>query len=125
MQVSLVGKRILIVEDEYLIASVLKGALTEHGAVVVGPVSNVSKALVLVHDEPIDAALLDVNLGSSNSYPVADLLDERSVPYMFLSGYDGWSLPEKHQTTLRLSKPFTLPALLSAIERLLSQTAAS
>ena len=123
MQVILAGKRILVVEDDYLIAADLERALTAHGVVVVGPASNVNKALVLFDDESIDAALLDVNLEGSNSYIVADRLKERLVPYMFLSGYDGGSLPEKYRTIPRLSKPFTMSALLSAIERLLSQTA--
>jgi DNA-binding response OmpR family regulator len=120
MQGSLVGKHILVVEDEYYIASDLKRALTKHGAVVVGPVGDVNKGLALLDHQPLDAAVLDVNLEGSTSYPIADLLVEHSVPYLFLTGYDGWSLPEKYRASPRVAKPFTVAAVLSAVEQLFS-----
>jgi DNA-binding response OmpR family regulator len=119
MQNTLAGKRILVVEDEYFIASDLKRALVEHGAVVVGPVGDLNDGLAAMRGQPVDAAVLDVNLEGTNSYPIADLLTETSVPYIFLTGYDGWSLPEKYRAMPRIAKPHSMPAVLSAVEQLL------
>lgn len=116
----LAGKRILVVEDEYFIASDLKRALVNEGVVVIGPVGDVTRALSLMNDEALDAAVLDVNLEGSNSYPIADVLMRHSVPYIFLTGYDGWSLPEQYRATPRVAKPFSMPIVLSAIEQLLA-----
>jgi len=120
VQNGLKGKRILVVEDEYFIASDLKQALVQYGATVIGPVGDLNKGLSLLDCEPLDAAVLDINLEGSASYPIADLLVENAVPYLFLTGYDGWSLPEKYQANPRMGKPFTVSAVISAIEQLLT-----
>lgn len=116
---SLAGKRILIVEDEYFIAADLRRTLTREGADIVGPVSNLQAGLDLTQ-EPIDAAVLDVNLEEAMSYPIADELRNRSVPYMFLTGYDGWSLPPGYQNDARLAKPFATRSLVTMVEHLIA-----
>lgn len=75
----LAGRRVLVVEDEYFIAVDLKRALSKEGALVVGPVRDLAAGLSLA-DEPIDAAILDVNLEEAMSYPIADRLRDRKVP---------------------------------------------
>ena len=117
MEQALAGKRILVVEDEYYIASDLKRALLRAGAVPVGPTGDLPDALLLA-DGPVDAALLDVNLEGAESYPVADLLAERSVPFVFLTGYDGWALPSAYRDAPRVAKPFGVHQVISALERL-------
>ncbi|WP_102960839.1 response regulator [Mangrovicella endophytica] len=119
---TLADKRILIVEDEYFIASELKRTLKNEGAVVVGPVSDLEGGLMLA-EEPLDAAVLDVNLEETLSYPIADRLSSRGIPYMFLTGYDGWSLPAQHRETARLAKPFMSKSVVAMVEKLVSPEA--
>lgn len=81
------GRRVLVVEDEYLIAAEVKRWLQEAGAEVIGPVPSVDQALDLVEDQRLDAAVLDINLGHGDtSYPVADRLEMLRVPYLFATG---------------------------------------
>lgn len=114
---ALARKRILVVEDEYFIAAELKRTLEKEGAVVVGPVGNLAAGLELA-DQPIDAALLDVNLGEAMSYPIADRLHDSGIPYMFLTGYDDWSLPADYRNVARLAKPFPMHSVVATIEKL-------
>ena len=107
------GLRILIVEDEYFIAADLRRALDAAGAVVVGPVGDLNSAMRLVRQESLDLVLLDVNLAGEASYPVAETLGERGVPVLFLTGYDGWSMPERYRATPRMAKPFAADALVT------------
>ena len=82
-------RRILVVEDEYLIAMNLQDGLENVGSVVLGPVPSVEKAIKKIESEPhIDAAVLDVNLGGALSYGVADKLIARKIPFVFTSGYE-------------------------------------
>ena len=82
--VSLSGRRILVVEDEFLIATELKRWLHEAGAEVIGPVPSVDQALDLIEDHRLDGAVLDITLGDGDtSYPVADRLEVLRVPYLF------------------------------------------
>ncbi len=78
---------VLIVEDEWLVAIDLAEEVTGDGYEVLGPAHTVSEALDLIKDADVDAALLDVNLRNETSYPVAEALAERGVPFSFLSGY--------------------------------------
>ncbi|MBT2245033.1 MULTISPECIES: response regulator [Sphingobium] len=113
------SRHILIVEDDYFIASDLKKILLAEGANVVGPVGDLFGATRLAESEKIDIAVLDVNLRGSNSYTLADSLAKRAIPHMFLTGYDGWSMPEKYRHTPRLSKPFCVTQVVKMIEELL------
>jgi CheY-like chemotaxis protein len=81
-------RRILVVEDEYLIAMNLQDGLENVGSVVLGPVPSVETAIKTIESEPhIDAAVLDVNLGGALAYPVADMLLARKIPFVFTSVY--------------------------------------
>lgn len=125
MAVNLAGKRILVVEDEYFIASDIKRALVKAEATVVGPVGHLGEGLALLGGEPLDGAILDVNLEGATSYPIADKLAERDVPYLFLTGYDGWSLPERYRAAPRIAKPFQIGAVLKTIEGLMTKEPAA
>lgn len=116
--INLTGRRLLIVEDEYFIASDLKRALEAQGVVVVGPVGRVADALALIEREPIDAATLDVNLGTAMCYPIAEQLTKRGVPFLFLTGYDGWTMPEWLRDVPLLIKPFDSAAVIAAVRSL-------
>ena len=119
MASALAGKRILVVEDEYFIASDIKRTLRQEGAVIVGPVGNLEGGLSLA-EEPIDAAVLDVNLDEAMSYPIADRLRTRSIPYLFLTGYDGWSMPPEYRDAVRLAKPFPPRSVVAMVEKLVA-----
>jgi CheY-like chemotaxis protein len=73
---------------------------------VVGPAANLDEALVLARDSEIDVAVLDVNLAGKPIFPVADLLRERGVPYIFASGYGEAGVNEGHRGAPVLQKPF-------------------
>jgi CheY-like chemotaxis protein len=92
MNSGLAGKRVLLVEDEVLVAWALEDMLTALECAVVGPVARVNEALALIDAEMVDAAVLDVNLDGQKSYPVADALAARGVPFVFATAYDKGSL---------------------------------
>lgn len=125
MTASLAGKRILIVEDEYFIASDLKRALEGEAAIVLGPVGELAKGLDMLHAATPDAAILDVNLQGEDSYAIADSLASRAIPYMFLTGYDAWALRGEYRAIPRLSKPFETQAVLDCVETLLAMEAST
>ncbi|WBH15344.1 response regulator [Sphingomonas radiodurans] len=115
---SLKGRRILIVEDEYFIASDLKRVLESVEADVIGPVGDLASGLDLAHREALDAAILDVNLEGTLSYRLADYLEQQHVPHAFVTGYDGWSMPEVYRDRPRITKPFTDASVLAAVAAL-------
>lgn len=104
------GKRILAVEDDYFLADDLRGDLESHGATVIGPVSSVNEALALIESGRVDAAILDIELDAETSYPVAFVLDERNVPFVFVTGASKDTIPE-HFSKFVLGKPSSLQAI--------------
>jgi CheY-like chemotaxis protein len=101
------GHRLLIVEDEYLIAADLAASLEKVGAEVVGPAASVKEALELVQEDAgqLDAAVLDINLRGEQVFPVADVLARRGVPFVFTTGYDGVAVPSPYAGVPRFEKP--------------------
>jgi CheY-like chemotaxis protein len=100
------GRRILLVEDEYLIAFDLASLLESKGAEVIGPAASVHEALALLGTGTLpDAAVLDVNLGNERVFPVADELEAANVPFVFLSGYDAKVIPGRYATVPCCTKP--------------------
>jgi DNA-binding response OmpR family regulator len=113
---SLAGCRILVVEDEYLIAMEIKRWLLAAGSEVLGPVPSVDQALDLIEDDRPDAAVLDVNLGDGETvYPVADKLEVLSVPYLFATGDVRVAEASVYRHRPRLEKPFMKAELVRAI----------
>jgi CheY-like chemotaxis protein len=108
---------ILVVEDEYLIALDLARTLCELGAQVLGPVPSADEALHLIRErgEELDAAILDVNLGSHTVYPVADHLRERGIRFVFATGYDAWTIPEAYGDVPRCDKPINTDELVRVL----------
>ena len=111
-------RRILIVEDEYLIASDLAMRLEDMGAVIVGPAPTAKAALALIAtDHAIDGAILDINLGGTLVYPVADALRTARVPFIFASGYDEIAVPDTYRYVPRCQKPVDYEALARTLWR--------
>lgn len=107
--------RILVVEDEMIIALFLDDFLTELGHEVVGPASRVGRAMHLVETEAFDLALLDINVAGEEIYPVAAELKARGVPFIFLSGYGARGLRGDWAGSSMLEKPFVPEALKTSI----------
>ena len=117
----LAGLRILVVEDEPLIAMELIDNLEDVGAAPFGPVMTVAGALSIVRSgEPLDAALLNVNLRGEASFPVADALIERGVPFLFVTGNDAF-VRERYPRVPRHPKPAHMPVLIEALGQLLHE----
>ena len=87
------GLRVLLVEDENLVALLLEDMLAELGHTVVGPVARLDKALETAQREAFDVAILDVNINGEDSYPIAEALAARGIPFVFSTGYGKKSLP--------------------------------
>jgi DNA-binding response OmpR family regulator len=106
-QAALAGLRILLVEDNFLVAEHLRGMLSDHGCVVVGPVPHVASALDLLRDgDRLDGAVLDINLNGEYCFPLAKALETRSVPFLFLTGYDDRTMiPLEFRGVPYLGKP--------------------
>ena len=116
-------RRILIVEDEYLIAINLQDGLENIGSVVLGPVPSVEKAIKKIESEPhIDAAVLDVNLGGALAYPVADMLVARKIPFVFISGYEDTALRNRYSQVKNCPKPYLFQAIEEALVEAMSRS---
>ena len=117
----LTGRRILVVEDEALVAMLVEDALVDAGATVIGPAATVAEALSLLAsqgDSPPHAAVLDVNLAGEPSTPVADALAARGVPFVVATGYGVSGLPQGHGSVPVLAKPYDPDELTSTLGRL-------
>jgi CheY-like chemotaxis protein len=109
------GKRILVVEDELLVAMMIEDILLEQNCSVIGPFSNLTDALAAAQTASFDAAVLDVNLHGQKSYPVGEILAARKIPFFLLSGYGEAALPEDHPEWRTCNKPFTAAELIQAL----------
>lgn len=108
--------RVLVVEDEYLLANELAMELGDKGAVVLGPVPSVEQALALLEDEAaLDGAILDVNLGGQPVFSLADDLIGRGVPLVFTTGYDAAALPLRFAHYPRCEKPINIGRITAAL----------
>jgi CheY-like chemotaxis protein len=114
------GRRILVVEDEYFLATELELELGEAGAVVVGPAPSVGQALALIGPDPaLDCALLDINLGGEMVFPVADRLMAHGVPFVFATGYTARDIPDRYAGVPRITKPAEPQAFARALTEIL------
>ena len=99
------GNRVLLVEDEILVAMMMKDILTELGFSVIGPFSRLSEAMVAAVHEDINAGIIDVNLGGEFVYPVADVLAARKIPFVFITGYGVESIDSRFGYVPIVKKP--------------------
>jgi CheY-like chemotaxis protein len=119
---SLCGRRILVVEDEILVALLLQDMLADLGCLVVGPAASVDEALAMIETQAVDAAVLDVNLSGQMSYPVADALVARNVPFVFSTGYASNRLQEGYRAFPALQKPYHMSELCNALAGVVAPT---
>ena len=114
------GKRVFVVEDEFLGALLLEEELLALGFTIVGPFTSVATAIEAARREQFDFAILDINLGGEMVFPLADELSARGVPFLFVSGYGEMNRPERHRGTPCLAKPYEQTGLVRAIDLLLA-----
>ena len=109
------GLRVLVVEDEFLVSMDIELMLRELGCEVVGPVADVETALRAAREQPLDLALLDINLGGQPVTAVADALAARAVPFALCTGYRHDQLSGRYPGAPKLMKPFQIADLGSAL----------
>lgn len=115
------GLRVLIAEDEFLVALSLEEDLRGHGCEIVGPFSRLADARKAAEEEEVDVALLDVNMNGEMAYPVADALAARGILFIFLSGYGATNFPERYRSAPRVPKPYDPSSLIKEIRKLLAR----
>jgi len=113
------GRHILVVEDEMMILLMMEEMLVDMGASVTAA-GTVGQALAKINAQAFDAATLDLNLGGNESYPVADTLTARGVPFVFSTGYSQKSLRDGYRERPVLRKPFKQRDLVETVTRLLA-----
>jgi CheY-like chemotaxis protein len=120
----LAGRRILIVEDEAMIALLIEDVLTDLGSTVVGPAARLDEALALARSAEVDLAALDLNLAGDAVYPVAEALAQRGIPFVFMTGYGQFGIAEPWRGRPSIAKPFR-PSQLANFLREALATASS
>lgn len=118
-------RRILVVEDEAMISMLIEDMVSDFGCQVVGPAARLDHALTLALRAEVDAALLDINVDGSVVYPVADVLRFRGIPFIFATGYDFRTLPQRFQGSPTLSKPFSYRTFATTLHEVLARSAAA
>ena len=117
--VGLRGRRVLIAEDEYLLASKMVEEFAKLGVETIGPASTVKRALDLVeHCGPLDAAMLDIKLRNEMIFPVADALRARGVPFVFTTGYNQKIIPDGYKDVVRYEKPFDVAEVARVVAQI-------
>ena len=120
MTTGLEGRRVLIVEDESLVAMLLETILEDMGCVPIGPVGTIDEALdILAQDTALDIALLDVNVAGREVFPVAEALSKKGVPFVFSTGYGEGGLGDAWRGHPTVQKPFTEAAIRDALRKAL------
>ncbi|MDD2877324.1 MAG: response regulator [Acidiphilium sp.] len=109
------GKRVMIVDDEPMIALLLGSALEDEGCLLVGPFTGVAAARDAAHNETLDFALLDVNVADGKVYPIAETLEARGIPFMLLSGYGDGDVPAGREHWPTAAKPFSIEPMIGRI----------
>jgi CheY-like chemotaxis protein len=99
-----------------MISMLIEDMVSDLGAEVVGPAARFEQAMTLALEADFDLAVLDVNLDGLVVYPIADVLHDRGIPFIFMTGYDSSVVPERYQHNCVLTKPFTNQAFSNALE---------
>ena len=120
MTAALEGTRVLVVEDEYLVAVLIQDMLEPAGCVVMGPFPRLPEALDAADHDTYDAGVLDINLGGARIDPVAAALSRRNVPFVFVTGYGSGGLPREYAERPRICKPFRMAELLDTVSSLVN-----
>lgn len=114
------GAKILVVEDNYLLAEVVCDFVTDCGMRPIGPATGLDRGLVYAREALLDGAILDINLDGRLSFPICQVLHGRGIPFCFLTAYGDLSLvPQQFRAVPLVSKPFETKEMRLAIETML------
>jgi DNA-binding response OmpR family regulator len=111
--------RILIVEDEPMLAFAIEDTLIDHGFKIAGVAGELAKALAIIESGVCDAAILDVNLSGESAEPAASALASRGLPFLILSGYSSEQQPSAFASALRIQKPCRPDRLIRALRSIM------
>jgi len=114
------NRKVLVVEDEMMIAMLIEDMLDEFGCKLVGPATNVPRALELIGKETVDVAVLDLNLDGKDTYAIADALRHNNVPFIFATGYGSTGMRPEYGDRPVLQKPFQAKDLETALAEALA-----
>ena len=118
---SLRDKRVLILEDDYYLATDLQAAIERAGAIVIGPFGDVAEAeQALIKVQP-DCAFVDVNLGQGPTFVIPRALVRRDVPFAFVTGYDEGTIPAEFSDAMRFQKPVVAERVVQGLARMLNR----
>jgi len=120
-RVSHAGRRVLIVEDEAMIAGLIEVILREAEWSVVGPVATLERALATIERERLDAALLDVRINGHDAFAAADVLMRRRIPFIFVSGFTRKQMPPGYRHCAYIAKPFAPDAILALLDEVVAR----
>jgi DNA-binding response OmpR family regulator len=118
MSMSAELRRALVVEDEMMVAMYVEDLLVELGFEVAGIATGLDQAMPLARDGDFDFAVLDINLDGRLSFPIADVLRERGIPFLFASGYGSKGVSDGYRDAVRIQKPFLSNDLAQAIAQI-------
>jgi CheY-like chemotaxis protein len=116
VEARLAGRRVLIVEDEAMIAALIETLLNDAGCSVL-PVASAQRALEAIEQEGFDAVVLDISVRDGRSYLLADALIARGVPFVFVSGFAPKDMPADYRSCAYVAKPFKPDALLAVLDK--------
>ena len=116
------NRRVLVVEDEMMIAMLIEDMLDEFGCKLVGPATNVPRALELIAKENVEIAVLDLNLGGQDTYAIAEALQQKNVPFIFATGYGSTGVRQEYGNRRVLQKPFQARDLENALAEALARS---
>jgi len=116
----LLNRKVLVVEDEMMIAMLIEDMLDEFGCKLIGPATNVPSALELIGKEQVEVAVLDLNLDGQDTYAIADVLRQKKVPFIFATGYGSTGLRKEYGNRPVLQKPFQARDLEAALVQALT-----
>ncbi|SEO93365.1 Response regulator receiver domain-containing protein [Methylobacterium sp. ap11] len=114
------GCRVLVVEDDFYLATDAARALERAGAHVMGPCATEEEARAVLDEQRPDAVVVDINLGRGPSFKLAETLKDRGIPFVFTTGYDAKVIPTKFAGIERLEKPLQLRQIVSAVAKLMT-----
>lgn len=120
-QPPLAGRQVMVVEDEYFLADDIRRELDSLGARIIGPVGEIEEASTLLQSEPVDAAVLDVNVANEMIFPFARQLRSRNVPFLFTTGYDRSVVGPEFDNVQLLVKPVDAEELVRELSNLLQR----
>ena len=116
------NRRVLVVEDEMMIAMLIEDMLDEFSCKLVGPATNVPRALELIAKENVEIAVLDLNLGGEDTYAIAEALQQKNVPFIFATGYGSTGVRQEYGNRRVLQKPFQARDLENALAEALARS---